>query len=196
MAIEIKVPSLGESVTSASVARWMKKAGEPVAADEPLVELETDKVTVEVNAPSAGRLSEIVVPEGTEVAVGALLGRIEAAAAGAPHPHVPAPTPAGVNPPPQPLGPVSRPASPPAGDGTTHPPLPAAAKLMAENAIAPGAIGAGAGKDGRITKGDVLEFLKRRSPNGPPRPLRPHPPRRRPPRRRPARPMRARNGCA
>jgi len=164
MAIEIKVPSLGESVTSASVARWMKKAGEPVAADEPLVELETDKVTVEVNAPSAGRLSEIVVPEGTEVAVGALLGRIEAAAAGAPHPHVPAPTPAGVNPPPQPLGPVSRPASPPAGDGTTHPPLPAAAKLMAENAIAPGAIGAGAGKDGRITKGDVLEFLKRPQP--------------------------------
>jgi 2-oxoglutarate dehydrogenase E2 component (dihydrolipoamide succinyltransferase) len=171
MAIEIKVPSLGESVTSASVARWMKKAGEPVAADEPLVELETDKVTVEVNAPSAGQLSEIIVDEGAEVEVGAVLGRIEAAGATSAQPHAPAPAPAGINPPPQPHGPVSRPASPPAGDGATHPPLPAAAKLMAENANSAGAIGAGAGKDGRITKGDVLEFLKRPQASPAPAPL-------------------------
>ena len=74
MATEIVVPALGESVTTATVARWIKQQGETVAADEPLVELETDKVTVEVNAPSAGVLSSIAVPEGTEVEVGAVLG--------------------------------------------------------------------------------------------------------------------------
>jgi 2-oxoglutarate dehydrogenase E2 component (dihydrolipoamide succinyltransferase) len=77
MAVEIKVPTLGESVTEATVAKWLKAAGEAVALDEPLVELETDKVSLEVNAPSAGVLAEIVVPEGDDVAVGALLGRIE-----------------------------------------------------------------------------------------------------------------------
>ena len=76
MAIEIKVPALGESVNEATVARWLRKAGEAVAMDDPLVELETDKVTLEVNAPAAGTLSEIVVPEGANVAVGAVLGRI------------------------------------------------------------------------------------------------------------------------
>src|ERR1700682_4961532 len=79
MTTEIKVPTLGESVTTATVARWLKKPGETVAADEPLVELETDKVTVEVNAPSAGVLSSIGVPEGTEVEVGAVLGIVDAA---------------------------------------------------------------------------------------------------------------------
>ena len=73
MATEITVPTLGESVTSATVARWMKQAGEAVAVDEPLVELETDKVTVEVNAPAAGVLSSISAPEGSEVPVGACL---------------------------------------------------------------------------------------------------------------------------
>ena len=72
MATEIMVPTLGESVTTATVARWIKQAGDTVAADEPLVELETDKVTVEVNAPAAGVLSSIAVPEGGEVEVGAL----------------------------------------------------------------------------------------------------------------------------
>src|SRR5579883_1223912 len=76
MASEIKVPALGESVTEATVARWLKKAGDTVAVDDPLVELETDKVTLEVNAPAAGTLSEILAPEGTNVAVGAVLGRI------------------------------------------------------------------------------------------------------------------------
>ncbi len=82
MATEIVVPALGESVTTATVARWMKQQGETVAADEPLVELETDKVTVEVNAPSAGVLSSIDVPEGTEVEVGAVLGLVDGAGGG------------------------------------------------------------------------------------------------------------------
>jgi len=213
MATEIKVPTLGESVTSATVARWMKQAGDAVAADEPLVELETDKVTVEVNAPAAGVLASIAVPEGGEVAVGALLAVLEAGAQAtapataapppaqaqpaqparqaqpappraAPQPVAtppappkapqpipelatsePAPAgraaanpPPGVNPPPRPLGPVQRPASP------TVAPLPAAAKLMEEGQITAEQIGDGSGKDGRITKGDVLAFLNRPAP--------------------------------
>ena len=80
MGIDIKVPTLGESVSSATVARWLKKAGEAVAADEPLVELETDKVTVEVPAPQAGVLGAIAAEEGAEVEVGALLATLEAGA--------------------------------------------------------------------------------------------------------------------
>src|SRR5438874_7566840 len=79
---EIRVPTLGESVTEATIGRWFKKAGDPVAVDEPLVELETDKVTIEVPAPSAGTLSEIVAADGTTVAVGALLGQITEGTAG------------------------------------------------------------------------------------------------------------------
>ncbi|MBE0530928.1 MAG: dihydrolipoamide succinyltransferase, partial [Rhodospirillales bacterium] len=83
MATEIKVPTLGESVTEATVSKWFKEVGDAVAADEPLLELETDKVTLEVNAPAAGTLSEIVVAAGSDVEVGALLGTIaEGAAAG------------------------------------------------------------------------------------------------------------------
>ncbi|WP_338107392.1 biotin/lipoyl-containing protein, partial [Bradyrhizobium yuanmingense] len=73
---EIRVPTLGESVTEATIGRWFKKAGDPVAVDEPLVELETDKVTIEVPAPTAGTLSEIIAADGATVAVGALLGQI------------------------------------------------------------------------------------------------------------------------
>ncbi len=161
MAIDIVVPALGESVATATVARWIKQQGETVAADEPLVELETDKVTVEVNAPSAGVLSSIAVPEGGEVAVGAVLGVVDAAGAGV----VPVKTGAqsaanlrsGVNPPPRPPGPVSRP-------GPAHAPLPAAAKLIEENKVQAGDIGTGTGKDGRVTKGDVLDFLNRPAP--------------------------------
>ena len=76
MAIEIKVPALGESVSEATVAKWFKAAGDAVALDEPLVELETDKVTLEVNAPAGGILAEIVAPVGADVAVGALLGTL------------------------------------------------------------------------------------------------------------------------
>ena len=164
MATEIVVPTLGESVTTATVARWIKQQGEAVAADEPLVELETDKVTVEVNATSAGVLSSIVVPEGTEVAVGSVLCLIDGAGA-VPEPRPAANPPAGINPPPRPLGPVSRPAAEPA-----HAPLPAAAKMLADNKVSAGAVGAGTGKDGRITKGDVLAFL-----NQPAKPAAPAP---------------------
>src|SRR5580698_4447786 len=93
MAIEIRVPTLGESITEATVGKWFKKAGEPVRADEPLVELETDKVTLEVNAPGAGVLSEITAETGQTVAIGALLGQLSggaAAAAAAPAPAAPA----------------------------------------------------------------------------------------------------------
>jgi 2-oxoglutarate dehydrogenase E2 component (dihydrolipoamide succinyltransferase) len=187
VATEIVVPALGESVTTATVARWIKQQGETVAGDEPLVELETDKVTVEVNAPSAGVLSSIAVPEGTEVDVGAVLGLIDGAAGAvvAPAKIAPAPRPAaepkpvatseqrpaanppaGVNPPPRPLGPVSRPAA----AAPVHAPLPSAAKLIEENRVSTGDIGTGTGKDGRITKGDVLAFLNRPAPAPAPAP--------------------------
>jgi 2-oxoglutarate dehydrogenase E2 component (dihydrolipoamide succinyltransferase) len=165
MAADIKVPTLGESVTSATIARWIKKAGESVKADEPVVELETDKVTVEVNAPEAGVISEIIADEGAEVEVGSLLGRIgaggasakpaakaeegKAAAAAAATPA------AGVQPPAPAPGPVARPGAAP---------LPAAAKLMEEKSISAQEIGTGTAKDGRISKGDVLEFVNRPPP--------------------------------
>src|SRR5687768_9273976 len=88
---EIRVPTLGESVTEATIGRWFKKAGDPVAVDEPLVELETDKVTIEVPAPSAGTLGEIAAKDGDTVAVGALLGLINDGAAAAAKPAAAAP---------------------------------------------------------------------------------------------------------
>ncbi len=167
MATDILVPTLGESVSSATVARWLKKAGDTVAVDEPLVELETDKVTVEVNATSAGVIESIAADEGAEVAPGAVLGVIGAAGAGAAaappsfppaKPHQPAPVPAAaaqpkVEEPRVPAGPVAVPG--------THAPLPAAAKMMAENKVSAEQIGTGTAKDGRISKGDVQEFLAR-----------------------------------
>ncbi len=171
MAADIKVPTLGESVTTATIARWIKKAGESVAADEPVVELETDKVTVEVNAPEAGVIAEITADEGAEVEVGALLGRIgegngakpaaaKADAKPAPkkeepkkaEPNPAAQAVAGVNPPPAPSGPVPRPGAAP---------LPAAAKMMEEQGLSSGDVGAGTAKDGRISKGDVLAFVNK-----------------------------------
>ena len=178
MATEIKVPTLGESVTSATVARWMKHEGDAVAADEPLVELETDKVTVEVSAPSAGVLTAISAPEGSEVPVGALLGLLDGGAVAAPgssaRGQAPVPRPAampqaGVNAPPRALGPVARPATPPA-DVAAHAPLPAAAKLIEEQHLSAEQVGTGTGKDGRITKGDVLAFLNRPAPASAPAP--------------------------
>ena len=159
VATEIVVPALGESVTTATVARWIKQPGEAVKADEPLVELETDKVTVEVNAPSSGVLASVAVAEGTEVAVGALLGVVEAGGTAAP---------GGVKAPPAAPGPVSRPAAPVAAPSPAaepaHAPFPAAAKMMTEQRVDAGAVGAGSGKDGRITKGDVLAFLSQPAP--------------------------------
>ncbi|MCX7369808.1 MAG: 2-oxoglutarate dehydrogenase complex dihydrolipoyllysine-residue succinyltransferase [Alphaproteobacteria bacterium] len=145
----IVVPTLGESVSSATVARWLKKAGDAVAADEPLVELETDKVTVEVNAPVAGVISAIAADTGAEVLPGAVLGSIEAGAAAAAKPAAaPAPAPKA----------AAAPAPAPAA-ASAHAPLPAAVKMIAETGVSAAAMGAGTGKDGRITKGDVLAYL-------------------------------------
>src|ERR1700751_765592 len=91
MATEIKVPSLGESVTEATVSKWLKQPGEAVASDEPVAELETDKVTLEVNAPADGTLAEVLAEEGANVPVGAVLGRIEEGAATLTHPVARAP---------------------------------------------------------------------------------------------------------
>jgi 2-oxoglutarate dehydrogenase E2 component (dihydrolipoamide succinyltransferase) len=177
---EILVPTLGESVSTATVAKWMKKAGEAVAADEPLVELETDKVTVEVNAPAAGVLEAIAADEGAEVEPGAILGTISAGEGkvspkatevpGTEKP--PAPKASGatagnpanapkVEAPRAETGPVSRPG------GSGHAPLPAAAKMMEENSLSAGQIGTGTAKDGRISKGDVQAFLSRPAPETP-----------------------------
>jgi 2-oxoglutarate dehydrogenase E2 component (dihydrolipoamide succinyltransferase) len=193
MSADIMVPTLGESVTTATVARWLKKAGEQVAADEPVVELETDKVTVEVNAPAAGVMQEPAVAEGAEVEVGAFLGSIgdsggavpklapqtpasssssstakplaEHAASATRQPGPPSSGP-GVHAPEPPAGPVARPASPPAPEPARHEhaPMPSAAKMMQERGVETAQIGDGSGKDGRITKGDVLAFINRPAP--------------------------------
>jgi 2-oxoglutarate dehydrogenase E2 component (dihydrolipoamide succinyltransferase) len=153
MAIEIRVPTLGESITEATVGKWFKKAGEPVQADEPLVELETDKVTLEVNAPSPGVLSEIVAETGQTVAIGALLGQV---AAGAATP-APARAPAAAAKPAPESAPAAATATPPSSPaaGTAMPPAPAAAKIAAEDKIDLVSI-TGSGKRGQVLKGDVL----------------------------------------
>ena len=140
MAIEIRVPALGESISEATVGKWFKKAGEPVQADEPLVELETDKVTLEVNAPSSGVLSEIAAETGQTVAIGALLGQLSAGAATPAATSVPA---------------AAAKAAPAPAAATPMPPAPAAAKLAAEDKIDLASV-AGSGKRGRVLKGDVL----------------------------------------
>ncbi|MCK0207853.1 2-oxoglutarate dehydrogenase complex dihydrolipoyllysine-residue succinyltransferase [Starkeya koreensis] len=160
MATEIRVPTLGESVTEATIGKWFKKAGEAVAADEPIVELETDKVTIEVPAPAAGVLSEIVAKDGETVGVGALLGSIGEGAAGAKA--APAPAPAAAP------APAPAPAAAPAAAAPAKSEAPAAAptgtngpavaKLAAESGINPSLL-AGSGKDGRVTKGDMLAAI-------------------------------------
>jgi len=148
MATEIRVPALGESVTEAIVGKWLKAAGDSVSADEPLVELETDKVTVEVNAPASGVLGEIKAAEGTTVAVGSVLGAISnGAAAAAPNPSQAASA-AAVKPAPAPA-----PASPEKTNGEM-PPSPAARKKLAEAGIDAAEV-VGSGKRGQILKEDV-----------------------------------------
>ena len=153
MVTEIKVPALGESITEATVAKWMKAVGEAVAADEPLVELETDKVTLEINAPAAGVLSDIAAPEGSEVEVGALLGVI---GDGAGKVKKAAAKPAEVTPP-APASPPP-PAAVPVGPEAVKPLSPAVRKLLAEHNLDAADI-AGTGKDGRLTKSDVLAYF-------------------------------------
>jgi len=148
MTTNIVVPALGESVTEATVAKWLKAAGEPVKADEPLLELETDKVTLEVFAPAAGTLSEIRVDAGSTVEVGAVLGVIGDGAAAASAPAAKAP--------------AKEPEKPAAKAAAAVEPLsPAVRKLIDENKLDAAAVPA-SGKDGRLTKGDVLAFLEAR----------------------------------
>ncbi len=162
MATEIKVPTLGESVTEATVARWLKPLGATVAVDDPLVELETDKVTLEVNATAAGTLTAIVAAEGANVAVGAVLGVIGEAGTAVTAAAAPAPAPA----------PAAAPAAT-AADVLS----PAVRKLVDDNKLNPAAIPA-SGKDGRLTKDDVQSHLATRvapapAPVAAPRPAAP-----------------------
>ena len=145
---EIRVPTLGESVTEATVSRWLKQKGDAVAMDEALVELETDKVTLEVNATTAGTLGEISVAEGATVNVGALLGEISEGGAAAAKPAAAALTPA-----PAPAPTPAPQAAPAAVDPSKS--GPAARKLVEDNKLDAAQIPA-TGKDGRLTKGDVL----------------------------------------
>jgi 2-oxoglutarate dehydrogenase E2 component (dihydrolipoamide succinyltransferase) len=143
MSGEIVVPSLGESVSEATVAKWFKKVGDAVNQDEPLIELETDKVTLEVNAPASGKLADIKIGEGNTVEVGALLGMIEVGAAGAKSAPAKKEEPKAAAPAPAPSASSDKQSGP------------AARKLMDEAGMKPGDI-QGTGKDGRVTKGDVL----------------------------------------
>ena len=151
--IEIRVPTLGESVTEATIGKWFKKPGDAVAVDEPLVELETDKVTIEVPAPAAGVLGAIAAKDGDTVAVGAVLGRIEEGAASAK-------SEAAASVPPAP--PVQATVSPPvAARSSAEAPLaPSVRKLSAESGVDAATL-AGSGKDGRVTKGDMLAAIER-----------------------------------
>jgi 2-oxoglutarate dehydrogenase E2 component (dihydrolipoamide succinyltransferase) len=164
---EIRVPTLGESVTEATIGRWFKKPGDVVRADETLAELETDKVTLEVNAPSAGVLAEIVAKEGETVQPGALLGQIAPGGAGvAAAPSAPAP--AAKSAPAAPAAPApaaSAPAAPAAAPSAAMPPSPAAAKIAAEKGIDVSQI-TGSGKRGQALKSDVID-LPARAPAAP-----------------------------
>lgn len=153
MATEIIVPALGESVTEATVAKWLKNVGDAVEMDEPLVELETDKVTLEVNAKSAGVLKEIAVQTGSNVEVGAVLGLIsEGGAAAAPKAAEKSKAPAKTEAPK-----AQQVAAKPASNDTFL--SPAVRKIADDNNLDASQI-EGTGRDGRITKGDVLEALK------------------------------------
>jgi len=154
MAIEITVPTLGESVADATVARWIKKTGDAVAADEPVVELETDKVTLEVPAPAAGTLGEIIAAEGANVEVGASLAILNEGAA----PATPAPEAAPEAAPAAPAPTASAPAAILA-TASDLPLSPAVRRLVEENNLNPAAI-RGTGVDGRLTKADVLAHIK------------------------------------
>ena len=162
MSIEIHVPTLGESVSDATIARWIKKAGDAVAADEPIVELETDKVTLEVPSPVAGKLGEIIAAEGETVEVGALLARVEEGVAG-------------VKSAPKQEAPKSAPAKPadetPAPVAAAAPALaavaidtsdlsPAVRRLVDEHKLNPANIAA-TGVGGRLTKADVLATINK-----------------------------------
>ena len=146
--VEVKVPQLSESVAEATMLQWKKKVGDFVAVDEILIEIETDKVVLEVPAPSAGVLTELTVADGGTVVAEQLIAKIDTegkTGAVAPVPAAAAPVAAA----------SSAPVAAPAGGSMAGVPMPAAAKLMADGNMAAGSV-PGTGKDGRVTKGDVL----------------------------------------
>lgn len=158
---DIKVPPLGESVTEATIARWLKQAGDAVQLDEPLVELETDKITLEVNAPAAGVLGKIVATEGSTVGVGDLLGTVDSGAGAQPTakaaPKAPEPKsgPKAAAPTPSPAPAKSQAQAMTAVEKLS----PAVGKMLTEQSIPATAI-QGSGKEGRILKGDVISFME------------------------------------
>jgi 2-oxoglutarate dehydrogenase E2 component (dihydrolipoamide succinyltransferase) len=165
MSIEIKVPAMGESVTEATVSRWFKKEGDAVKRDEPLLELETDKVTVEVPAPADGAIESISALAGSTVQVGALLGAIAEGKTGtvsatpASNPQAVAPKPVEApKPTPQAVAqPINRPVAAPAA-----PVMPSVRRISEETGLAPGSV-QGTGRDGRVLKGDMISALEARS---------------------------------
>ena len=168
---EIRVPTLGESVTEATIGKWFKKPGDAVAVDEPLVELETDKVTIEVPAPAAGVLAEIAAKDGETVAVGALLGQIKegagarrrkAAAAPTGRPDQKTATTTPINAAeeePKPRVPPKADAEP-TSKAADVPLAPSVRKLAAETGVDAATV-PGTGKDGRVTKGDMMAAIER-----------------------------------
>jgi 2-oxoglutarate dehydrogenase E2 component (dihydrolipoamide succinyltransferase) len=161
MATEIRVPTLGESVSEATIGTWFKKVGDTINADEPLVELETDKVTVEVPAPASGVLTEILAQTGDTVEVNALLGQIGAGSGAAAQPakteepKAEAPKPA-----------EAKPAAEPAAKSGDMPPAPSAAKMMAEKNVSADQV-SGSGKRGQVLKGDVIDAINKGSSAAP-----------------------------
>jgi 2-oxoglutarate dehydrogenase E2 component (dihydrolipoamide succinyltransferase) len=162
---EIRVPTLGESVTEATIGKWFKKPGDAVAVDEPIVELETDKVTIEVPAPAAGVLADVAAKDGETVAVGALLGQIKEDA-GAPSKTTPAPlgrpdqktdTTAPINAAEEEPRPRPQTAAKPAA---AAPLSPSVRKLATESGMDASTV-PGSGKDGRVTKGDMMAAIER-----------------------------------
>ncbi len=168
MANEIRVPTLGESVTEATIGRWFKKVGDAVKADEPLVELETDKVTIEVPAPSDGTLTEILVEAGETVGVGALLGSLGEATAGAEAPKKAEPA--------APAKPAeaAKPAEPAKAAALAPPPSPAAARVIAETGVS---VDSGSGKRGQVLKEDAVAAARSAPPAAPVAPAAPAAPR-------------------
>jgi len=153
MTVEIKVPAMGESVTEATISKWFKKEGDAVKRDEPLLELETDKVTVEVPSPTDGAIESISAQAGATVQVGALLGAIAegkaGSAAAAPKAEAPKPAPAA-------------PAAPATAVKTDAPAMPSAKRISEESGVPLSSV-AGTGRDGRVTKGDMLGALAART---------------------------------